>query len=74
MNYIASLIKECLEDAGLNKAYVSDIVAKMKDESKYESLIRVSDLDFGNRERLAQKMKVDVKDLDHVVRFLLDHV
>ncbi len=51
MNYIASLIKECLEEAGLNKAYVSDITVKMKNESKYESLIRVSDLDSANKER-----------------------
>ncbi|PNI01212.1 hypothetical protein [Vibrio diazotrophicus] len=74
MNYIASLIEECLEDAGHNKAYVDSVVSKMQDESKYESLIRVSDLDSGNRERLAQKMSVDVKDLEHVVNFLVDHV
>ncbi|MCG3723793.1 hypothetical protein [Vibrio cincinnatiensis] len=74
MNYIASLIKECLEEAGLNKAYVSDITVKMKNESKYESLIRVSDLDSANKERLAEKLKVDVKDLDYVVNFLLEHV
>lgn len=74
MNYIASLIEECLEEAGHNKAYVSSMVSKMEDESKYESLIRVTNLDYGNRERLAKKMRVDVKDLEHAVNFLVEHV
>ena len=74
MNYIAEMIKECLEEAGHDESYVDSKVMQMNDESKYESLLRVFDLDFGNKERLSKKMNVDVKDLEQAVDFLVQHV
>lgn len=71
LNYIAQLITEVYEEAGLDKPYIEGKKASMrKHENKYETLASAINLDESNRKRLATKLGISSLHLDVTVRVL----
>jgi len=74
LNYIAKLITEVYEEAGLDAPYVEGKKLEMSThENKYESLACAINLDAGNKKRLAAKMGISSLHLDVTVRVLNHH-
>ncbi|KFA98756.1 hypothetical protein [Vibrio sp. ER1A] len=74
LNYIAKMITEVYEEAGLDMPYIEDKKYDMQQhQNKYETLASAIHLDPSNRKRLAAKMGVSSLHLDATVRVLNHH-
>lgn len=74
LNYIAQMIAEVYEEAGLDQPYINGKKHDMSShENKYETLASAINLDVSNRKRLAAKLGITSLHLDVTVRVLNHH-
>lgn len=74
LNYIAKMIVEVYEEAGLDQPYIEGKKTVMRHhDTKYETLASAINLDAGNRKRLATKLGISSLHLDVTVKVLNHH-